>query len=59
LREIRPKLKEVKATGAKVVNIQMLDHNTPTKRAIEVARRLMGYAEESNMDVSIEVHRNA
>ena len=58
VREIRPKLNEIKATGAKVVNVQMLDHNTPTKRAVEVARRLMGFAEESNMDVSIEVHRD-
>jgi hypothetical protein len=58
VREIRPKLKEIKATGARVVNVQMLDHNTGSKRAIEVARRLMDQAEQLDMDVSIEVHRD-
>jgi len=58
LREIRPKLQEIKSTGARVVNVQMLDHNTPTKRAIEVARRLMEQADILKIDVSIEVHRD-
>ena len=36
--EIKQKLREIKAAGARVVNVQMLDHDTPTKRAVEVAR---------------------
>ena len=58
LGEIKPKLREIKATGARVVNVQMLDHDTPTKRAVEVARRLMAVADEMDMDVSVEVHRD-
>ena len=56
--EIKPKLREIKAAGARVVNVQMLDHDTPTKRAVEVARRLMAAADEMDMDVSVEVHRD-
>lgn len=56
--EIRPKFRKVKATGARCVNVQMLDHDTPTKRAVEVARRVMHVAGELEMDVAIEVHRD-
>jgi len=56
--EVKPKLRAIKAHGARVVNVQMLDHDTTTKRALEVARRLMGTADEMEMDVSIEVHRD-
>ena len=52
--EIKPKLREIKAAGARVVNVQMLDHDTPTKRAVEVARRLMATAGEMDMDVSVK-----
>ena len=43
--EIKPKLRAIKAAGACVVNVQMLNHDTPTKRALEVARRLMATAD--------------
>ncbi len=56
--EIRPKLKAIRAAHARVVNVQMLDHDTPTRRAVEVARRLMDAADDLGMDVSIEVHRD-
>lgn len=56
--EIRPKLKAIRAAQARVVNVQMLDHDTPTQRAVEVARRLMDMADDLGMDVSIEVHRD-
>jgi hypothetical protein len=56
--EIRRKLKAIKAAHARVVNVQMLDHDTPTQRAVEVARRLMDAADDLGMDVSVEVHRD-
>ena len=58
LSDIKPKLRNIKAHGARVVNVQMLDHDTPTKRAVEVARRLMDVADDMEMDVSIEMHRD-
>ena len=44
--EIKSKLRAIKAVGTRCVNVQMLDHDTPTKRAIEVGRRVMAAAEE-------------
>ena len=58
IREIRPKLREIKAAGARCVNVQMLDHDTLTERAVEVARRLMDAAEDLEMDVAVEMHRD-
>ncbi len=55
---IKPKLKAIKATGSRCVNAQTLDHDTPTKRALEVVRRLMDTAGELGMDVSVEMHRD-
>ena len=55
IKEILPKLRNIKRHGARVVNVQMLDHDTTTRRALEVARRLMATAEELEMDVSVQV----
>ena len=56
--EIKGKLRAINAAGARCVNVQMLDHDTPTRRAVEVARRVIGAAAELEMDVAIEVHRD-
>jgi len=56
--EIRGKLKAIKEVGARCVNVQMLDHDTTTKRALEVARRVMATADDLEMDVAIEMHRD-
>ena len=52
------KLKRCKAWGARVVNVQMLDHDTLTPEAVRVARAVMAAAGELELDVSIEVHRD-
>ena len=56
--EIRGKLKAVQKAGARCVNVQMLNHDTTTKRAVEVARRVIATADDLEMDVAIEVHRD-
>jgi sugar phosphate isomerase/epimerase len=56
--EIKPKFRAIKKAGARCVNVQMLDHDTPTRRAVDVTRRVMAVADELDMDVSIEVHRD-
>ncbi len=58
IREIKPKFRAIQEAGARCVNVQMLDHDTPTRRAVEVARRVMAAADELGMDVAIEVHRD-
>ncbi len=40
------KLKRCKAWGARVVNVQMLDHDTLTPEAVRVARHVMAAADE-------------
>ncbi|MEZ5278392.1 MAG: hypothetical protein R3F07_18565 [Opitutaceae bacterium] len=56
--EVRPRLKRLKLAGARCVNVQMLDHDTPTHRAVSLARRVMEAADTLALDVSIEVHRD-
>ena len=57
-KEVEPKFRRIKRYGARVVNVQMLDHDTPTKEAVSLARRVMAVADKLEMDVSIEVHRD-
>ena len=56
--EVGPKLQEIKEVGAVCVNVQMLDHDTPTDEAITRARQVMETAGRLEMDVAIEVHRD-
>ncbi len=58
VRDIRAKFRAVKEVGARCVNVQMLNHDTLTDRAVEVARRVMEVANDLELDVSIEVHRD-
>jgi sugar phosphate isomerase/epimerase len=56
--EVIPKLKAIKEVGATCVNVQMLDHDTPTRTAVALARRVIDAADTLEMNVSIEVHRD-
>ena len=56
--EVEPKLQAIKEVGAVCVNVQMLDHDTPTEEAITRARQVMDTAGKLEMDVAIEVHRD-
>jgi hypothetical protein len=56
--DAEPKLTAVKEHGARVCNVQMLDHDTPTELAVEVARKVIDVGAQINLDVSIEVHRD-
>ena len=58
VKEIRPKLKAIKEANARCVNVQLLDHDTPTERALATAQRVMEEADKLEMDVAIEVHRD-
>ncbi len=57
-REAERKLKRIRKYSARVVNVQMLDHDTGTEEAVTCAREVMRVAGELEMDVSIEVHRD-
>jgi hypothetical protein len=58
VKDIRPRLRALKDARVRCVNVQMLDHDTPTSKAVALARRVMETAEAMEMDVSIEVHRD-
>jgi len=57
-KDVKPKLRAIKAAGARCVNIQMLDHDTPMKRAVDLARRVIAAGDELEIDVAIEIHRD-
>ena len=56
--EVIPKLSALQDLGARCVNVQMLDHDTPTRQAVSLARKVMAGADKLDFDVSIEVHRD-
>jgi len=58
VKDIRPRLQLLKDAHVRCVNVQMLDHDTPTFKAVALARRVMATADAMGMDVSIEVHRD-
>ncbi len=57
-KDVMPQLKAANEVGARCVNVQMLDHDTPTRKAVALARRVMAAADNLQMDVAIEVHRD-
>ena len=56
--EVVPKLTALQKLGARCVNVQMLDHDTPTRIAVSLARKVMAAADKLDFDVAIEVHRD-
>ena len=56
--DVEPKLTACKEHGVRCVNVQMLDHDTPTELAVQVARKGIDVGAQIDLDVSIEVHRD-
>jgi hypothetical protein len=56
--DVKARLAANQEAGARCVNVQMLDHDTPTDVAVSLARRVMKAADELGLDVAIEVHRD-
>jgi hypothetical protein len=51
-------LQQQKAAGARHINVQLADHDTPTVRAIGLARRLLAAGKKLGVEPAIEVHRD-
>src|SRR5688572_9657486 len=51
-------LKTQKEAGARHVNVQLGDHDTPTATAIQLAQKLLAEATKLGVEVGIEVHRD-
>ncbi len=56
--EIVPSFTNLKQIGAEKINVQMADHDTPTRSALALARRVMRVARALELDVAIEFHRD-
>jgi hypothetical protein len=51
-------LKSQKECGAYHINVQLADHDTPTKEAVALAKRLMAAGEKIGVEPAVEVHRD-
>jgi hypothetical protein len=56
--EIKPRLEMLKSVGAKSVLVQLGDHDTSLRRALELAKRLFDAAGQLKLEVTIETHRD-
>lgn len=53
-----PRLRAQRELGVRLINIQLLDHDTPPATAARVAVKLIRAARELDVDVHIETHRD-
>ncbi|MBV9488217.1 MAG: xylose isomerase [Verrucomicrobia bacterium] len=57
--EFGPALETQKLAGARYVNVQLGDHDTPAKTALQLALRLFETAEHlGGLEIAVEVHRD-
>ncbi|MDB6021447.1 MAG: hypothetical protein JWQ04_1304 [Pedosphaera sp.] len=57
-REFAKLLKQNKDAGAHHINVQLGDHDTPTKEAVRLAKQLMAEGRKLGVEPAIEVHRD-
>jgi hypothetical protein len=57
-REFAALLRSQKDAGALHVNVQLGDHDTPTRIALRLARKLMAEGNKLGLEVALEVHRD-
>ena len=56
--QAKPKMKAFRDAGAIHVNVQLCDHDTPTKAAVPVARAVIQAGDALGIKPTIEVHRD-
>ncbi len=56
--EFKALLEQQLAAGARHVNVQLADHDTPTSEAVQLAQELMAAGRVAGVEPSIEVHRD-
>jgi hypothetical protein len=57
-KEFEPLLRSQKDAGARHINVHLGKHDTPTARAVSLARRLMTAGRKLGVEPAIEVHRD-
>jgi hypothetical protein len=56
--EAKPKMRAFAEAGAEHINVQLCDHDTPTAKALPVARAVMQAGEQYGVKPAIEWHRD-
>ncbi|MBM4436423.1 MAG: xylose isomerase [Actinobacteria bacterium] len=56
--DVGPALRAAKTAGATQINCQLADHDTPTRTALSLARRVIATAERMGLVCGVEVHRD-
>jgi hypothetical protein len=51
-------LRQQKAAGARHINVQLADHDTPTRLAVRLARELAAAGDKLGVEPAVEVHRD-
>ena len=57
-KEFASLLQQQKDAGARHINVQLADHDTPTALAVSLARRLMAAGKKLGVEPAVEVHRD-
>jgi hypothetical protein len=57
-KEFTSLLQQQKHAGATHINVQLADHDTPTKKAVELARHLIASGKKLDLKPAVEVHRD-
>jgi hypothetical protein len=57
-KEFSTLLRQQKEAGAVHINVQLADHDTPTKTAVLLAKRLLAVGRKLNLHPAVEVHRD-
>ena len=57
-RDVKPALGAAQDAGASQVNVQMGNHDSPTRSAVALARRTLAAADAMGIEAAIEVHRD-
>lgn len=56
--QFAPLLRQQKEAGARHINVQLADHDTPTRVAIRLAKRLITEGRRLGVEPAVEVHRD-
>ncbi len=58
IREIEPKFRAIRDSGAIHINVQLCDHDTPTAKALPIAVAVMRAGKRLGLKPAIELHRD-
>jgi hypothetical protein len=58
VKEVRSTLQDLKDIGARHINVQLCDHDTPLPKSLPIAVKIMEESKKLGLKAAIEVHRD-